>query len=121
MKIDEEIAEENHDALEILTFLDNLKFSNVVNKSTRSITRVIDESLFPAFDEDFLRSDFVNYSEPHFCIKLNLGTDECPRFSCACHKNNIAVRWAIKNHTTLSRDLAKLSSYAGSVKNSINL
>ena len=51
---------------------------------------------------------------------LNFGTDDFPRFSCACHKNNIAVRWAIKNHPVLSRTLAKLSAYSVSVKNSIN-
>ena len=43
------------------------------------------------------------------------------RFSCSCHKCNIAVRWAIKKCPPLVKILAKLSKYAGTVKNSINL
>jgi len=49
---------------------------------------------------------------------LNIGNNNCPRFACACHKNNLAVRWAIKNHPVLTRVLAKLSKYAAAVKNS---
>ena len=86
---------------------------------------VINENSFPAFDDEenyeFSSSTFGADSEPCSCLKLNLGTDDCPRFSCACHKSNIAVRWAIKNHPVFSRILDKLSSHSGSVKNSINL
>jgi hypothetical protein len=32
-------------------------------------------------------------------LKINLGTNDLPRFSCACHMSNIAVRMAIKKHS----------------------
>ena len=51
---------------------------------------------------------------------MELGTDKLPRYSCACHKNNIAVRWAINADKYLPRVLKNLSSYSAKHKNSIN-
>lgn len=42
-------------------------------------------------------------------FQIKLGTDEIPRFSCANHKCNIAIRMAIKSHADISRVLIKLS------------
>ncbi len=46
-------------------------------------------------------------------LSIKLGSSEIPRFSCANHKCNIAVRKAIKQHDHLTSILKKLSSYAG--------
>ena len=46
-------------------------------------------------------------------LTIKLGNNEIPRFSCANHKCNIAVRRAIKQHNDLTAILKKLSSYAG--------
>ena len=54
-------------------------------------------------------------------LTIKLGTIELPRFSCAAHKMNIAVRKAILSHKPLSKMLRKLSKFAASVKHSINL
>jgi len=54
-------------------------------------------------------------------LNIKLGTNELPRFSCAAHKMNIAVRKAILSHKPLSKMLGKLSKFAASVKHSINL
>ena len=54
-------------------------------------------------------------------LKINLGTNELPRFSCAAHKMNIAVRRAITAHKPLSKILKKLSKFSAKIKHSINL
>jgi hypothetical protein len=71
---------------------------------------------------DFSQYDSYN-SQPVLYEKMSIeiGGSEHPRFSCACHKCNISVRSAIKKHKKLARVLAKLSKYAGKVKNSILL
>ena len=40
------------------------------------------------------------------------------RFSCACHKANLAVRKAIKSCKVMSNDLAKIRGYTASVSKS---
>jgi hypothetical protein len=53
-------------------------------------------------------------------LNIELGTNKLPRYSCACHKNNIAVRMAIKKHS-LTRTLVKLSHFAGITRRTIRL
>ncbi len=48
-------------------------------------------------------------------LSIKLGTSAIPRFSCANHKCNIAVRKAIRQHPALTVVLKKLSSYAGKI------
>lgn len=43
-------------------------------------------------------------------LDIRMGDDQIPRFSCACHKLNIAIRWAIEKQRTVSRALARLNS-----------
>ncbi len=65
---------------------------------------------------------FKNESDkPYYDYEIELGSSKTARYSCACHKCNIAVRLAIKNHTVLCNLLSTLSKYAAKNKNSINL
>ena len=52
------------------------------------------------------------------CFNIKLGTDSVPRYSCACHKANIAVRKAIKKCPSLCKNLAKLSRFAAKIRRS---
>ncbi len=54
-------------------------------------------------------------------LTINLGTNKLPRFSCACHKCNLSVRYAIRNYVPLCSILIKLTRFAGSIKHSINI
>jgi hypothetical protein len=65
--------------------------------------------------------NFGQRGEKFTAFNINLGTNDCPRFSCACHKNNVAVRMAIKKSKPLCQVLRVLSAYAAKTKNSINL
>jgi hypothetical protein len=53
-------------------------------------------------------------------LKINLGSNDLPRFSCACHKSNIAVRMAIKKHS-LAKKLKQLSKFAARTRRVIKL
>jgi hypothetical protein len=52
-------------------------------------------------------------------LTIEISTSILPRYSCACHKSNIAVRAAIKNHQELAKDLKRLSKFASKAKKSI--
>jgi len=121
-EISQEVFEDDNYTNEIVNFSQHLNYENPIYKSANSVNRIINESDFPDYDEtklyNFSASIHDKSSEPCYLLKLNLGTCDCPRFSCACHKSNCAVRWAkiIKNHTIFSRVLARLSSHASCVK-----
>jgi len=99
-------------------YFNGIAFQNKIEISNKTKTQ-------NEFTDNFNDTDEYSFksrdSEPLKCFKINLGTAECPRFSCTCHKCNIAVRMAIKKCPSLTRVLAKLSKYAGAVKNFINL
>ncbi len=68
-----------------------------------------------------------DYSDEYICnnapidhLDIRLGTDSIPRFCCACHKLNLAVRKAIKDTTTLSRSLAILNKFSANIRKSYN-
>jgi hypothetical protein len=93
---------------DLITVSQNLQFETVIettinliqnnNESSESNT-VFDQILFDESDEfDF---NFGKRGEKFTVFNINLGTNDCPRFSCACHKNNVAVRMAIKKSTPL--------------------
>ena len=65
--------------------------------------------------------DDSNEFQPFTAFSIKLGSDDIPRFSCTCHKCNVAIRCAIKSHQELTSVLSKLSRYAGTVKHSLNL
>ena len=116
--IEQEFSEYQENNNRDRAYLNEIVFQNKIEIANKTKTQ-------NEFTENFNDTDEYSFksrdSEPLKCFKINLGTAECPRFSCACHKCNIAVRMAIKKCPSLTRVLAKLSKYAGAVKNSINL
>jgi hypothetical protein len=54
-------------------------------------------------------------------LKINFGTADLPRFSCACHKLNLAIRKAISKHRKLNEIVKKLNTSNAHVRKSINL
>ena len=54
-------------------------------------------------------------------FKIKLGTADLPRFSCAAHKANIAVRMAISCNQTLLNIIKQLNKYSSAVRASIKL
>jgi hypothetical protein len=77
---------------ELIRELANTQFLKKIGIAKNNVPDIIDFD-FGEFDgKDF---DFDENAEPFFELKINLGTNELPRFSSACHKSNIAVRRAI--------------------------
>ena len=64
-------------------------------------------------DDDY---DLINvndpYARPIVKLEIELGTNKLPRFSCACHKTNLAVRKAIKSSKAFVNALAALNNFA---------
>jgi hypothetical protein len=107
MDIDTEITK-------ALDEIDNLEFKSPVEQLYEP-EAIIELVLFNEQDEyDAIKGD------PLYDLVIGLGTDELPRYSCACHKANIAVRMSIKKSTEASSILAALSSFAGRSRKSIN-
>ena len=63
---------------------------------------------------------FIHKGEQLRDLSIQLGSDTLPRFCCACHKNNIAVRRAINKDKSLPTVIKRLSAYSAKHKNSIN-
>lgn len=62
--------------------------------------------------EEYESEDQVNV------LNIELGTNMLPRYSCAAHKINLAVRESIKSCPGFSNILTKLSNFAASIRRS---
>lgn len=100
--IDEEIQN-------TLKLIEKLKFKEKIEQrsSNRTLSTVVEHESFNDEDEiaEYELSENRTFIKE---LKINLGTNDLPRYSCACHKNNIAVRMAIKKHS-LAKNLRKLT------------
>ena len=61
------------------------------------------------------------FSKLFYDLEIEINSNKLPRFSCACHKCNIATRMAITNHETFKLLLKECSKFASSNNKSINL
>lgn len=52
-------------------------------------------------------------------LELEIGSSKIPRFCCACHKLNLAIREAIEGHEQLSSILATCNALSAEVRRSI--
>ena len=66
------------------------------------------------------KNEYLNLQDasPLKDLCLCIGSDSVPRFSCACHKSNLAVRKAIKSSKTFTKNLAKLTKFAAKIRSS---
>ena len=76
-----------------------------------------EDQMQPIEFNDLDKFQFKNELNKPYCdYEIELGSSKTARYSCACHKCNIAVRLAIKKHTVLCNLLSKLSKYAAKKK-----
>ena len=54
-------------------------------------------------------------------LRIKLSSNYLPRFSCACHKINIAVRKAISSHPSLCKILRDLNIKNKKIRRSLKL
>ena len=127
-EIDELTSENNNefDSIETVynevssvnTILDSLIFKNIIETNISEITfRTIDK--VPNEDNSIIYdlSEHKLFED----LTLKIGNTVFPRLSCACHKLNIVIHSAIENQGFLKVIIQKLSSFAGSIRNSISL
>lgn len=70
-------------------------------------------------------SDYEEYVDgkkpPINDLKLEIRSKKVPRYSCANHKLNLAIRKSIKDHEKLNNLLKTMSKYASSSKKKLEL
>ncbi|RNA09202.1 zinc finger BED domain-containing 1-like [Brachionus plicatilis] len=104
-------------------------FRTLLNSVDNEIEEILDddeefivEPDFESEDEDdsgvFVRNEESEEyeSEEINILNIELGTNMIPRYSCAAHKINLAVRAAIKSCPVFSNTLTKLSKFASSIR-----
>jgi len=94
----------------ILDYYNKLNFQNSIKTADTLITG---ESIDLNEHEEFDRAPLDN-----LCI--DIGSNKHARYSCACHKCNIAVRLAIKSNKDLKKVISKLSKFAAKHKNTLS-
>ena len=116
--IDEESTEFEEQLGDVIKYIDEKEYENRIELSNRTNQNNIDVIEF----EESQEYDFAlgSRGEPVYDLSIKIGSNDIPRISCACHKNNIAVRLAIDKSNQLSKLLRRLSAFAGKHKNSIN-
>lgn len=57
-------------------------------------------------------AEYIGDCEPMERLELEIGSSSIPRFSCAAHKLNIAVRMSIRKHPEILNMLTTLSKFA---------
>ncbi len=54
-------------------------------------------------------------------LKIKIGSSNLPRFCCACHKLNLAVRHPIESHGAICKILSKINSSNASIRRLVKL
>ena len=72
-----------------------------------------------SYDYDFNQYYDLNKGKPLKNLSIKLGSDELPRFSCANHKLNLAVRHAISMHPQFTEIIETLKSTISHIRRSI--
>ncbi len=106
--IEEPISDSNVSPLdleirEIITDLNELTFAERIGINTSNRISVEPETIQFSDSEYNLEKGY-----PVKDLEIELGTSKLPRFQCACHKLNIAVRLAIEKSPEISEILKSL-------------
>jgi hypothetical protein len=72
-------------------------------------------------DAKLIEEEEHEIDEINNTLKINLGSSELPRISCANHKLNLCIRTAIAKHKPLNINIRILNSYVNRVKRTIRL
>ena len=95
------------DQVDSLTFTNQVIFDKTAEISAKTMEEVaINAGLNFDFDADY---NTINNNQIIKDLVIELGTNKLPRFSCACHKLNLAIRQAISKHKPLSKIILKLN------------
>lgn len=127
------MEEENHsfyenlesDATENDITTVNSEIDGIINDTNRLefITKVKSAEETRSLDQTTIEFNFNSHYKiaPIEKFEINFGSDDLPRFSCANHKLNIAVRGAISIHRELTQILKDLNKTNAHIRRSIQL
>ena len=96
---------------ETVDLMSKIEYANrIIFKTPSNQESAIFNNIEYAFDKS-LQYD-LNDGKIFDELKINLGSKELQRFSCAAHKPHIAVRMGINKKSTLSNIITKLNKYS---------
>ncbi|RNA44646.1 hypothetical protein BpHYR1_017604 [Brachionus plicatilis] len=99
---------------DIVTHLETLKFNNNIQLSARPTEKILKQI---QYNDEY---DLTGGS-PITELNLKIGSNKIPRFQCACHKLNFAIKHAIDNHAELSNLLKDFSVSNANFRRSIRI
>ena len=99
--------------------IESIELCNQINYVT--LSRNIEINVDENFQNELEEYDLQSNAELITCLELKIGSKSIPRFSCVCHKGNLAIRKAIKASPYFSSLLSSLSKQATKIKKSIVL
>lgn len=115
---DKDIEFANKELITVDDEVNRLVFSN--NIKLKDTSNLIDDArLNLSYDHDFNQYYDLAKGKPLKDLNIKLGSAELPRFSCANHKLNLAVRHAITNHPQLKETIETLQSTISHIRRSI--
>ncbi len=91
------------------------------SSSSESDDFLSDEEENDELEENGWRSDEENEFQSKTRFEIEIQSDKLPRFSCANHKLNLAVRRAIENNQSVSSELKQLNKFVNKVRRSHNM
>ena len=122
---------EKHLALNLEEIIENKETSNYtvpsINQLDKEIGEIVEEMTrlnldrklngeelndITPLDESNEYMECEDASSPIKESHMDVGSSRVPRFSCACHKSNLAVRKAIKSSEKFSKNLAWLAAFS---------
>ncbi len=110
---DKDISNVNVEVESVLKSLNDIEFQNEITLTEEP--RNFDDTHFEFnFDSQYER-------RPYETLKINFGSADLPRFSCANHKLNVAVRGAISIHHKFTQILKDLNKANSKIRRSVQL
>lgn len=112
------ISSTQNDVREILDDIKTVSFNNQVKHSEKNRTRIVKNAQNVVLDgvEDYDTNKGHVYED----FDIEIGDNKIPRYSCACHKANLAVRHAISMHP-IGENLKLLNNSNNHIRKSVEL
>ena len=126
-----EVSDKNKVPEEISIDFENVPTTDGLYNEINSIIKDANSIIFPNnlnftepegikdlnFDGNYIEES-VSYMKE---LSLEIGSNQVPRFNCACHKLNLAIRLATRNHQELSDLLKSITQSSVNIRKVIRL
>ena len=103
------------EVVQITNEVNSIEFEQIVEISQTNQSNVEE------IDYDFDQHYDLSRGTPMTNLEIRLGSSILPRYSCACHKLDLAIRHALEKHLTVCNIIRRLSNSNSHIRRCINL